>query len=94
VTGWTVCASPCRRYFNASMAFFAATAATMAMMAVVTAQTLTNPNPKTHAPAALSQQGKQHIKPCPAYGAGFMQVPGSDLCIKIGGYVQYEAIGH
>jgi Porin subfamily len=93
VADWTVHPLPRRRCLNAATIFFATTAATMATMAVVKAQTLTNPSPKTHARAALPQQDKQHIKPCPAFGAGFMQVPGSDLCIKIGGYVQYEAIG-
>ncbi len=27
---------------------------------------------------------------CPAFGAGFFQIPGGDTCIKLGGYMAYE----
>jgi hypothetical protein len=30
------------------------------------------------------------MKSCSIYGAGFVQVPGSDACIKIGGSVSVE----
>jgi Porin subfamily len=59
------------------------------MTATVRAQTLTNPNPTKHAPSTSSQQSKQQ-KSCPTYGPGFVQVPGSDLCVKVGGFVQGE----
>lgn len=60
------------------------------------AQTLTDPNPKprwrppshaekNHAPAAA--------KACEAYGAGFMQVPGTGACVKIGGFVEGTVSG-
>ncbi len=43
-------------------------------------------------------QGKMkplaHSKNCSAYGAGFRRVPGSDLCMKIGGWVQTETTAH
>ena len=55
----------------------------------VEAQTLTNPNPKPRASATSSQQSKS-VKPCPAYGPGFVQVAGTDLCIKVGGSVQID----
>jgi hypothetical protein len=35
-----------------------------------------------------------HAKSCSHYGAGFRQVPGSDLCMKIGGWVRTEATTH
>jgi hypothetical protein len=35
------------------------------------------------APAAAN-----YVKVCDAYGAGFFYIPGSDTCLKIGGYVQ------
>jgi hypothetical protein len=74
--------------FGAALAatvFFATVSAT----ATAQAQTLRDPNPKPRAPATSSQQSKP-MKPCPAYGPGFVQVPGSDLCIKIGGSVQVD----
>jgi porin-like protein len=33
-------------------------------------------------------------KSCRAYGTGFQQVPGSDLCIKIGGWVRAQSGAH
>jgi hypothetical protein len=53
------------------------------------AQTLAEPNPPSKSapqPAARPAPAK-HVKTCAAYGAGFMQMPGTDACIKIGGYV-------
>lgn len=40
---------------------------------------------KKGAPAA-----KAAATGCPAFGAGFFQIPGGDTCIKLGGYVAYE----
>jgi len=37
---------------------------------------------KKGAPAAKAMAG------CPAFGAGFWQIPGGDTCLKIGGYVR------
>jgi hypothetical protein len=71
--------------FAAMSAFFATMSATIAARA----QILTDPSPRPRAPATSSQQRKP-VKPCPAYGPGFVQVPGSDLCIKIGGSVDVE----
>jgi porin-like protein len=57
------------------------------------AQTLTDPNPK---PKMLSHQGTtnllqtRHARTCATYGAGFDYVPGTDACLKIGGYVTVE----
>ncbi len=75
----------CRRYLVAAAVLFATAAATV----TAAAQTLTDPNPKTRAPAASSQQSKP-TKPCPAFGPGFVQLPGTDLCVKVGGSVQGE----
>jgi hypothetical protein len=61
------------------------------------AQTLTDPYPKTttaSAPAATTKsRPAAHVKNCSAYGAGFMVMPSTDMCIKIGGSVTVEA-GH
>src|SRR5215468_12577068 len=32
----------------------------------------------------------QYVKICDLYGAGFYSIPGSDICLKIGGYVQAD----
>jgi hypothetical protein len=32
-------------------------------------------------------------KSCSAYGAGFRRMPGSDLCVKIGGWARAETSG-
>ena len=77
----------------------AALAAATIMLTVVAgsaaiAQTLTNPNPQTNLPpphaAAKSPQPAGNVKSCAAYGAGFVNVPGTDACVKIGGYVSGE----
>ena len=32
-----------------------------------------------------------YVKICDAYGAGFFTIPGSDTCLKVGGFVRFEA---
>lgn len=56
------------------------------------AQTLIEPNsrPKTQTPGAAKPQPALRSKACSAFGAGFVQIPGSDTCVKIGGYVTVE----
>src|SRR6476660_6602688 len=33
----------------------------------------------------------EYVKVCSLYGAGFYYIPGTDICLKIGGYVRAEA---
>jgi hypothetical protein len=58
------------------------------------AQTLTNPNtpPKWSAPqsGAKSRTTVQTKKSCKEFGAGFVNVPGTDACMKVGGFVTVE----
>ena len=57
------------------------------------AQTLVEPNskPKTAQPPTLAKsQPALRRKSCSAFGAGFAQVPGTDTCVKIGGYVTID----
>ena len=71
--------------------------ATAVSVAGAAAQTLTDPNPKTALPpppASAKLQASGRAKPCSAFGAGFVQVPGTDACVKIGGFVTTEATGH
>jgi hypothetical protein len=37
------------------------------------------------------QTTKKSMLPCPEFGAGFMRLPGSDSCVKIGGSVSVDA---
>jgi Porin subfamily len=69
----------------AATVFFATVSSTV----TAEPQTLRDATSKPRAAATSSQQSKP-MKPCPAYGPGFVQVPGSDLCIKIGGSVQFD----
>jgi hypothetical protein len=88
-------------YFTVGSMLRAATTAVMILAAVPAtgafAQTLTDPNPPAkwsppHAaaksPAAAATAAT--AKPCSGFGAGFVQVPGTGACIKIGGWVSVE----
>ncbi len=33
----------------------------------------------------------QYVKVCSLYGAGFYYIPGTDICLKVGGYLRAEA---
>lgn len=60
----------------------------------VLAQTLTQPNPVTRSPPprpdAAKPQRAARTKPCSMFGAGFVNVPGTDACIKIGGSAETD----
>jgi hypothetical protein len=72
--------------------------AAMAMLTVmasegVGAQTLTAPNPPPKSsppPNAAKSPSAERMKSCSAFGAGFVQIPGSDACVKVGGFVTME----
>jgi Porin subfamily len=34
----------------------------------------------------------EYVKVCSLYGAGFYYMPGTDMCIKVGGYARFEAV--
>ncbi|MBS7803663.1 porin [Rhizobiales bacterium TNE-4] len=36
----------------------------------------------------------EYVRVCSAHGAGFFYIPGSDTCIKLGGYVRAEYLGN
>jgi hypothetical protein len=58
------------------------------------AQTLTDPNPPSKWPAPhgapKSHTSAQTKKSCKQFGPGFVNVPGTDTCVKIGGWVTVE----
>ena len=35
----------------------------------------------------------EYVKVCPAYGAGFYYIPGTDICLRVGGFVRFD-VGH
>jgi Porin subfamily len=53
------------------------------------AQTLTGPNQRTPSPPpdVVKSPPAGKAKSCSAFGAGFVNVPGTDACVKIGGSV-------
>jgi hypothetical protein len=60
----------------------------------VIAQTLIEPNskPKPLSPSGVAKpQPTLRTKSCSTFGPGFVQVPGTDACVKIGGFVTTES---
>jgi hypothetical protein len=63
------------------------------LASAVLGQTLSDPNPPakwTPPKAAAKPQSSAPAKSCSAFGAGFVKVPGTDACVKIGGFVTLE----
>jgi Porin subfamily len=80
---------------RASARLAALVATTVLGVASASAQTLTNPDPKpvpSSAPSAKAH-AQEHAKACPAFGAGFVQLPGTDACVKVGGSVTTDVSG-
>jgi hypothetical protein len=44
-----------------------------------------------HKSAPSKDRPVEYVKVCSLYGVGYYYIPGTDTCIKIGGYVRYEA---
>jgi hypothetical protein len=62
----------------------------------VVAQTLTQPNGPTKQSLPLPSKKPRataHEKSCSAFGAGFVKVPGTDACVKVGGWATMEGTG-
>jgi hypothetical protein len=74
--------------FGAVIAQIAATGASLH------AQTLTDPRPPARTPLTTAHPENKQPKPCPAFGPGFVQIPGSDTCVKVGGSVQVQGSTH
>jgi Porin subfamily len=65
----------------------AAAIATAAMLAARAGETLINPRSPPappRPPLAAKPSEKERMKLCSAYGAGFVNIPGTGACIKIG----------
>jgi hypothetical protein len=76
------------------IALTAAVTVSAALIATcVMAQTLTQPNPPTKPsppPPSKKSHATAHEESCTAFGAGFVKVPGTDACVRIGGWVTME----
>jgi hypothetical protein len=68
--------------------YFLAILASAAVVRDARAQTLTEPAP--HAQRTAKALPAAKTRSCAQYGAGFVPVAGTDLCIKLGGYVTTE----
>ena len=92
----------CLRYSDGMQDFVAITIATALFAALGSACA----NAQTTAPTLMAPQAPSktsrslpaakpapvgRVNPCSIYGEGFVSVPGSDTCIKIGGYVRSDA---
>jgi Porin subfamily len=79
------------RYRSTLSAAVIALGATLSVVisADAVAQTLTNPNPPapSRPPPAAKPDRSSQVKSCSAYGAGYVNVPGTDACVKVGGSV-------
>jgi hypothetical protein len=67
------------------MKFTLATAAAAVLMSATASQAA---DLAKKAPVAVD-----YVKVCDAYGAGFFYIPGTETCIKIGGYLRVQAVG-
>jgi len=44
-----------------------------------------------HAAAVAVAESVEYVKVCDAYGAGYFYIPGSDICLKISGDIEFDA---
>jgi hypothetical protein len=42
----------------------------------------------------LKAKAVEYVKVCSLYGAGFYYIPGTDTCVKIGGYLRVDVLGN
>jgi hypothetical protein len=82
----------CRLMLHSAAAVAAATLA-VTLGDGAGAQTLADPSPQRapSRPLAAKPDTKAKLKSCGAYGAGFVNVPGTDACVKFGGSVTVGA---
>ncbi|MBB4093288.1 porin [Ochrobactrum pecoris] len=46
-----------------------------------------------YAADAPEPEAVEYVRVCDAYGAGFFYIPGTETCLRISGYVRYDAAG-
>jgi porin-like protein len=84
----------CRHRCTTIRAVIAALAIALSALAAsgAIAQTLIEPNskPKSQPPGSAKPQPGLRTKACSTFGAGFVQLPGTDTCVKIGGFITID----
>jgi hypothetical protein len=74
-----------------------AIAAAVTLVDGTSAQTLTDPSSQPaqpRPPVATKPHANAHVRSCSEYGAGYVNIPGTETCIKLGGSVTVDsAIG-
>jgi hypothetical protein len=83
----------CRPILRAAVIVTAIVALGARVSSGVVAQTITGPNAKTKLaspPVTAKSIPSATARTCSGYRAGFVYVPGSQTCIKIGGYIEMD----
>ncbi|MGK9086509.1 porin [Brucella intermedia] len=62
---------------------FGSTAAFIAVSGAQAADAIIAPEP----------EAAEYVRVCDAYGAGYFYIPGTETCLRVGGYVRYDATG-
>jgi hypothetical protein len=79
----------------AAAAMLAAWLPMIPLASTVFGQTLADPSPPAKLsppqPGAKSRPSVAAKKSCSAFGPGFVNVPGTDACVRIGGWVEMQA---
>lgn len=86
---------PHKSFLTVSLAALLALAATILWTACASAEQQKHKPRKHPAPEAattFTPRAPSH-NPCAQYGAGFVRAPGSDTCVRIGGYVGVDVGG-
>src|SRR5215470_12639389 len=42
----------------------------------------------------IKAKAVEYVRVCSLYGAGFYYMPGTDTCIKLGGYLRFDMMGN
>lgn len=86
---------PHKSFLTVSLAALLALAATILWTACASAEQRKHKPRKHPAPettTTFTPRAPSH-NPCAQYGAGFVRAPGSDTCVRIGGYVGVDVGG-
>jgi hypothetical protein len=63
----------------------------MALPAMAFAAEPAGKQPKKAADTKSQTDARSQTKPCAEYGAGFVRLEGSSTCVKVSGYVRFQA---
>jgi Porin subfamily len=96
-----IASAPVRMAVRAAAVVIAVTVLAAVAASGVAAQTPPSPTaaPKAQpnlfqTPGTAKTAPVKQMKSCSSYGDGFVNVPGTDTCVKAGGYVRTDAAGN